>query len=410
MRLVIHDYSGHPFQLQLSRSLAHRGHQVMHQFCSSYVTGKGALTRHDTDPETFSVEDFAMGEEFARYSPAKRISQELRFGRRLAKRTVAIAPDVAVMCNIPLLAHSVAARRVKAARVPMVFWHQDVYSGAIAAAAIDKFGVAGRPVGRLADRLERRIARASDAVVPISPVFEPVLRRWGVSQDRITTIPNWGALDEITVRPRDNNWARLHGLADVPVVLYSGTLGLKHDPSVLLDIADALEGDQSGARMVVVSQGRGRDWLEERQRERRRSSLLLLDFQDYADLPDVLGSADLLLAVLEKDASQFSVPSKVLSYLCAGRPILGIMPADNGAAETIQHSGAGLVVDPSRQADVVSAVRALLADRDRRLQASRAARTYAEQAFPVDVITDRFEHVLERVNIGQSTAGRSRRA
>src|ERR1700684_4696664 len=36
LRLVIHDYSGHPGQVHLSRELARRGHHVEHQYCASY--------------------------------------------------------------------------------------------------------------------------------------------------------------------------------------------------------------------------------------------------------------------------------------------------------------------------------------------------------------------------------------
>jgi len=44
MRVLIHDFSGHPFQAQLSRNLASRGHDVLHQYSSQYVTGHGRLT------------------------------------------------------------------------------------------------------------------------------------------------------------------------------------------------------------------------------------------------------------------------------------------------------------------------------------------------------------------------------
>ena len=30
MRIVVHDYAGHPFQVQLARALAAAGHEVLH--------------------------------------------------------------------------------------------------------------------------------------------------------------------------------------------------------------------------------------------------------------------------------------------------------------------------------------------------------------------------------------------
>ena len=41
----------------------------------------------------------------------------------------------------------------------------------------------------------------------------------------------------------------------------------------------------------------------------------------------MLASADVLVALLETDAGAFSVPSKVLTSLSAGRPILAAIPA-----------------------------------------------------------------------------------
>ena len=41
LRVVVHDYVGHPFQVQLSRELARRGMDVLHLHCGSFRTGKG---------------------------------------------------------------------------------------------------------------------------------------------------------------------------------------------------------------------------------------------------------------------------------------------------------------------------------------------------------------------------------
>src|SRR2546421_3140678 len=56
LRIVVHDYSGHPFQAQLSRELARRGHEVLHLHCPGYHSGKGALERTAADPPGFEVE------------------------------------------------------------------------------------------------------------------------------------------------------------------------------------------------------------------------------------------------------------------------------------------------------------------------------------------------------------------
>src|SRR5262249_27251409 len=142
--------------------------------------------------------------------------------------------------------------------------------------------------------------------------------------------------------PRDNDWAREQGLADRFVFLYAGTLGFKHDPSVLLALARWAQANE--AAVVVVSEGPGADWLRGHGAGAR--ALRHLHHQPHSRLPEVLAPADVVVALLEPDASAFSVPSKVLTYLCAGRPELVSVPADNLAARVLERSGGGLVVPP----------------------------------------------------------------
>ena len=237
----------------------------------------------------------------------------------------------------------------------------------------------GHLVARVADRLERTIARRSHAVVAISPTFIERLATWGVAH-KCTVVPNWAPIDELPVGEADNRWSARTGLAGRPVVLYSGTLGLKHDPSVLASIADQLRVSHPDARVVVVSEGKGRDWLEDWQREQRADNLVLLDFQPYEDLPDVMATADVLVAILEPEASRFSVPSKVLTYLCANRAVVGVLPEQNSVAEILLSQGAGVVVDPTRRQDVGATVARLLDDGAARLAMGTAGRRYAERA------------------------------
>jgi colanic acid biosynthesis glycosyl transferase WcaI len=405
MRIVVHDYSGHPGQAQLSRALARRGHAVTHQHCPSYATGKGSLQVGPGDPPTLSFEPCAMEGTFAKYSVVTRIRQELSYGRRAARCIAAKDPGVAVISNVPLLAHSVLARRLSRCGVPMVFWHQDIYSEAIGSAARRRLPVVGVWVARVAERMERTIARRSGAIVAISPTFLDRLAAWGVA-DKAAVVPNWAPIDELPMFDDDDDgrgggrggpadeWRSRAGLRGHQVVLYSGTLGLKHDPGILASLAERLGESHPSARVVVISEGKGRDWLEEWKHERGAAAdnLILLDFQPYADLPAVMGSADVLMAVLEPDASRFSVPSKVLTYLCAGRAIVGVLPPDNSVAEILLTHGAGLVVGRD---DAASEVARLLNDEACRKAMGRAGRRYAERSFSPETAADRFVEVFD---------------
>jgi len=391
LRLVVHDFSGFPFPVQLSRELARRGHRVLHLHCPSYRAGKGDLVRRDDDPPTLEIASVSLDRTFDKYSPGRRILQERAYGRRVVTRIADERPGVVLSGNTPLLAQSVLISGVDA---PVVYWHQDVYSLPMKTEAERRLPPGlGRFVGRRFVRLERRLLERSAAVITISQDFRAMMLTWGIPAEKLHVIENWAPLEELPLEPKDNDWMRKHRLRDKRVLLYSGTLGRKHDPSLLLRLADAFR-DAADVRVVVASEGLGADWLAERPRE----NLLLLGFQPYAELPAALAASDVLIVILERDAGAFAVPSKVLSYLCAGRPLLAALPPENLAARVVESSGGGVLVEPDDPAGLVESARRLLADGKLRDRLGTAGRAYAERTFQIEAIGDRFESILASVS------------
>ena len=102
----------------------------------------------------------------------------------------------------------------------------------------------------------------------------------------------------------------------------------------------------------------------------------------------------MLVAVLELTAAKYSVPSKVLAYMTAGRPILAAIPADNLAARTISAASAGLTVDPENPSELRRLARSLIKQEDRRRQLGAAGLAYARANFQINDIAARFEQVF----------------
>ena len=93
VRIVVHDYSGHPFQVQLSRELRPRGHDVLHLHCSSFTSRRGAVQpRRPDDPTPSRSSRSTLGEPFEKYYPGRRLRQERRYGRLVAARLARSGP------------------------------------------------------------------------------------------------------------------------------------------------------------------------------------------------------------------------------------------------------------------------------------------------------------------------------
>lgn len=388
----MHDYSGHPFQAQLSRSLARRGHTVVHSSCAAYVSGKGNLSDDDTPGLRFAT----IGS-----GPVKKESflvrslQELRFGFELVGQLLRERPDRVIISNAPIPMLLVATLYMALRRLPWVLWHQDVQAVAVKSFAGDKLSKAWLAVGHVIEVGERWCARRAAQIVVIAESFVDVHRRWGTA-DKVTVIPNWAPLDEIVPTDRANAWADEHGLTSTKTLVYSGTLGLKHTPELLPMLANRVRELGVDVRLVVVNSGPAEEVVRDTAAQ-LDVPLTYLPFQPYDRLPEVLGTGDALVVLLEKSAGAFSVPSKTLSYLCAGRPVVGLMPAENLAAQLLETAGCE-VHEPSAEGvdEAAKWLAEVLSDPAMEADLRRRTRALAEDEFSLGRCTDQFETVLTR--------------
>lgn len=407
MRILIHDYAGHAFPVQLSRELARRGHAVTHAYAGGLLTPRGALQRREGDPVGFSVVEVPMSPDYRtnKYSFLKRRGYELAYGVELAALVRRFRPEIILSGNTPTEPQMKFIKAAQASGIPFFSWVQDFYSLAVAKLAGRKIPVLGALVGMWYCHLDKQCLQGSAGVIAITQDFQKILVEFGVPETRVSVIPNWAPLDELPMMGRPTAWALDYGLADKFVFLYSGTLAMKHNPDLLLELALKFRDDPA-VRVVVISEGPGADYLSIRRAADKLTNLVLLPFQPFDELPAVLASADVLLAVLEREASVFSVPSKVLTYHTVGRPILGAMPRENLAARIITEQGSGLCVEPENTLDFVTGAVQLRNDAGLRSEMGKRARGYAERAFQVSAIADRFEGLFVRaVHIDPSGKG-----
>ncbi|MCU0795779.1 MAG: glycosyltransferase family 4 protein [Akkermansiaceae bacterium] len=394
MKIVVHDYAGHAFPTSLSRALARRGHEVVHAFAGSLQTPRGDLRHREGDPATLEFRELAMDPEYPRfkYSFARRRNMEVKYGKGAAQFIRDWKPDAVLSGNTPTETQDPIARATTEVGGRFCYWVQDFYSLAVDQLLRRKIPVAGPLIGRWYRHLDARQFRQSHRIIPITEDFNPILtREFGVDPSRIEVVPNWAVIEELPTRDKANPWALRHGLHNRFVFLYSGTIGMKHNPAMLLELARRHRQDPD-VRVVVISEGIGADWL--RREGADLPNLLVLPYQPFEDLPQVLATGDVLVGLLDNEAGSFSVPSKTLSYLCAARPLLLSVPSSNLAARITRDNGAGLTVEPGDLDGFLAAAANLHGSAALRSSLSDNARGYAEATFPIEDKADTFERIL----------------
>jgi colanic acid biosynthesis glycosyl transferase WcaI len=392
MKIVLHEMGTYAHVRQLAKALASRGHQISYVYCASSQTpSRSSIAFGPEDKVT--VLPIGLGSQFAKWRLVKRFVQEKAYGARVASAMARLHPDLIISGNTPIEIQAAIQKMCQRSKTPFLFWLQDVYSIGVKS-VVSKLPIVGSLIAARYGCLERGVVRRSDGIVAISDDFYDLLVNWGVDPCRIAVIENWAELPDSPLPPKENDWAAGQGLLGKRILLYSGALGFKHNPQLFLELASEFR-DEPDIRIVVISEGYGAEWLS--QRRQAFPGLVLLPFQAAKDFPKALASADVLIAILEPDAARYSVPSKVLAYMTAGKPILAAIPAENLAARIIITASSGLIVDPKDSAQWRSLARSLMDDADRRELLGTAALAYARANFEIGGITTRFEEIFQRI-------------
>ncbi|MGH9607934.1 MAG: glycosyltransferase family 4 protein [Terracidiphilus sp.] len=405
MRILVNEFCGHAFQMELSRELARRGHQVLHlYFADNDSTPKGETAAGADNVAGFAIEGLHVPMKFSKLSLRTRRQADLAYGKASAAKVAEFRPDIVLSANMPLDAQAILQGAAKEQGAGFIFWLQDVYSFAVRFVLRKKLGLLAVPAGAYYERLEKELLKRSDGVVCIAPRFAEIVAGWGVARSRIAVIENWAPLGEVRPTGKENAWACEQGVDGAFCFMYSGTLGMKHRPELLLALGEHLEKD-GGAKLVVIAAGAGADWLGENAAAVDTDALKLLPFQPYKRLSEVMGASDVLIALLDSDAGAFAVPSKILTYLCAGRPLLLAAPKENHAAIVVERANAGIVVSPDRAKEFVEAAKSLMENAELRAMYAANGRAYAERMFDIGGIADRFLEMFLKSGNGAAALG-----
>jgi glycosyltransferase involved in cell wall biosynthesis len=303
-------------------------------------------------------------------------------------------------CNNPLEVQ----RRIQAAcareKAKFVYWLQQFSAMELDDSLRNRGVLFETLVGTYYHSLELDLLRRSDAIVPVSHDMMAILAsQWDVYERQCMVVYNWTPLDKVTVGAKDNAWSRRMGVTENKVILYAGGLSKLEEPTLLLDLAEQMT-QRPDVQILVVSEGPETDRIASEVEFRKIKNLRVLPYQPYDEYSNVLASADVLFAMVSENSAALAVPSKVMSYFCAGRPIVLAAPFQNLAARQLQESGAGTVVPPFNNGQLSNAVLPFLDDVELSRETGARGRAYAERTFDISSITDRFEQLFDRLYRG----------
>jgi colanic acid biosynthesis glycosyl transferase WcaI len=300
---------------------------------------------------------------------ARRVLYETSFLLHALVRTVHDRPDL-ILCVSPALAGGVAGALIGLRTgAPVVLIVQDLMAKATGESGI----IGGRHAAGAASTLERfALSRASETVI-VSESFRKPLHAYGIQPARIRLIRNWTHIRPATVSKQEARRA-LNWPEDDFLAVHTGNMGFKQDLENIIRASE--ESVESQVRYVLVGDGSQRTSLEAQ--AVGNPAIWFVNPVDEDTYPLVLAAADVLLLNERESVSNMSLPSKLTSYMVAGRPIVAAVAEGGATWRELTLAGAGLVVPAGNPTRLAQAIEHLRDDEELRSALSRAARTHAE--------------------------------
>ncbi|HLO17037.1 MAG TPA: glycosyltransferase family 4 protein [Anaerolineales bacterium] len=341
-----HDYSQFGYSLMRSKTSPH-GYKIIR--CLSFFSAVSTLASRFLENISFGLSVFFI----------------LVFSPRA---------DVVYGNTWPIFAQGLLMLVCKLRHMPLVLSVQDLYPESLLA---QKRGIKKNSfLYSLLHWLDVQITRNCAGLIVISERFkEAYVNDRRISEDKITVIPNW--IDDsqaVTTSPRDDIRKKHNVPTDAFLVIYGGNIGMAAGIENLIEAFQHLLA-QENIYLLLAGAGSSLPDCLDLIRKRQLERVKIHSPWQVSDTYPLLSAADLCILPTQGEQSLVSVPSKLLSYMLAGRCILALATPGSETARILLDSQAGWVISTNDSISLANSIskisRLSSAERDRPGEAGR---------------------------------------
>ncbi len=250
--------------------------------------------------------------------------------------------------------------------------------------------------------IEKTAYCKADGLAVICEGFKEHACHRGAPAHGVQVIPNWIDMDEI--RPVPGQGESIRNMANIPrgakVLLYAGTIGHVSGAQVVLQAAQ-LATQRTDVYWLFVGEGPLLPALKNM--AQGLPQVRFLPFQPRSLLLDVQNCATVSLVSLLPGKGLYSVPSKVLGYMAAARPVVASVDLNSETGRLVQRAQGGVVVPPAQPQALWSAIEALLSNEAQQTHMGSQGRAYLENGYSRQQVCARYLEFFNQIQGVDST-------
>lgn len=263
-----------------------------------------------------------------------RMIESISFGRATRKFIDEHNKDISVIYanTWPLFAQYAVTRTCKKLNIPLVLHVQDIYPETLT----DRLGLIGSIARSLLMPIEKYVMNNATAIVAIgNKMAEYLTSSREIDKNKIRVVYNWQ--DESRFKEPDY----IQKTATEFAFMYLGSLS----PSANIEAVIEAFGDArlKNSKLIIAGSGNSKQSCLKTSSGYPNANIRFVDAPSDK-VPDLLATADVLIIPLKKGFGKYSIPSKLVGYMMASKPVLAFIDEESDAADIIRNAECGWIV------------------------------------------------------------------
>lgn len=309
----------------------------------------------------------------------KRILHEASFLSSSFVRALATKqPDLIFVVSPPLGLALTAVTLSRLWRVPFVFDVEDLQPDA----AVELGMMNGQSFIRVLYGIEHLAYEKAALISTITEGMRQRIVEKGIDPAKVVLFPPRADSSLSMVRDRIDGtvFREKYGLQGKLIISHSGNMGVKQGLGVILEAAEKSR-ERGNIQYLFVGDGAMRSSLETQARVRELKNVRFLPLLENDLFQQMLAATDIALVTQQRVVSDIVFPSKTVTLLSAGCPVIASVNSGSEVASAVRRSGAGLVVEPENPDALLNAILELSKDSESLNQMSLRARQFATESW-----------------------------
>jgi len=220
----------------------------------------------------------------------------------------------------------------------------------------------------------------------------------GASTKKVAIIPNWVDMSFYKAYGKEKNLREDWNINGQFVVSFAGIIGYSQDLDVIIESARKLQ-KYHNIKFLLIGDGVEKERLQDRASALGLDNVTFLPMQPREIYPSILHISDICLVTLNRNVTTPVVPSKLLSIMAAGKPVLATLPAHGDAPRIIDDARCGYSYNAGDSQSLVQGVLELYKKPFLRRQFGENGRNYAIEHFTLDACVRRYEELFKKLRV-----------